>query len=118
MKKKLFIVLLVSIFVITITGCGKKQSTGNSELDDAINSGKYTIVDVRAFAEYETGHVKDAINIPYDSIDENVKLDKDNTIIVYCKSGVRSKKAADTLKRLGYKVIDLGAYDSVPLDKE
>ena len=117
--KKLFVGLLVGVLFVTITGCGsKKISTGNQELDDAINSGKYTIVDVRTTSEYNEGHVKEAINIPYDRIDENVKLDKNNTIIVYCKSGERSKKAAATLKDLGFKVIDLGAYESITLEKE
>ena len=45
-------------------------------------------------------------------------LDKDKTILVYCKSGVRSNKAYNTLKDLGYDVIDLGAYDNVTLEKE
>ena len=56
----------------------------------------------------------DAINIPVDNIVENAnKLDKNKTIIVYCKSGKRSASAYTTLKGLGFKVYDLGAYESI-----
>ena len=51
-------------------------------------------------------------------VDENTDLDKTKTIMVYCKSGVRSNKAYNTLKDLGYDVVDLGAYDKVELEKE
>jgi rhodanese-related sulfurtransferase len=117
--KKIICCLLVSVFLVLIVGCGTKETTSEkSELDKVIESGKYQIVDVRTSSEYNEGHVKGAINIPYDTIDSDTKLDKDKTIIVYCKSGVRSKKAATTLTELGYKVLDLGAYSSINLEKE
>ena len=75
-------------------------------------------MDVRTSEEYKEGHVKGAINIPYDEINENVELDKEKTILVYCKSGRRSKVAYDQLTSLGYEVYDLGAYDNITLDKE
>ena len=78
----------------------------------------YEIIDVRTSSEYATGHVKGAINIPYDEIDENTKLDKNKTILVYCKSGKRSSIAFETLKKLGFKVYDLGAYETIDIAKE
>ena len=106
--KKLLLILLSGLLLIT--GCEKQLS----ELDKIVEENNYTIVDVRTKEEYETGHIKDAINIPVDNIVENAnKLEKGKTIIVYCKSGKRSATAATTLKGLGFKVYDLGAYESI-----
>lgn len=122
MKNKWLIILLVCVCFITLTGCNSSKeettSISKSELETVMESGKYTIVDVRNKDEYGDGHVKGAINIPVDEIDDKVDLDKNNTIIVYCKSGVRSNKAAIALRELGYKVIDLGAYSNIKLEKE
>ncbi|MBR2828691.1 MAG: rhodanese-like domain-containing protein [Bacilli bacterium] len=75
------------------------------------------IVDVREKEEYLEGHIVDSINIPYDTIDKNVHLDKNKKIKVYCKSGKRSHIAYQILKELGYDVEDLGAYDNINMNK-
>ncbi|MCX4248220.1 MAG: rhodanese-like domain-containing protein [Bacilli bacterium] len=110
--KKIVIMLIVCILLV---GCGSRDK---STLDEVLKSGNYIILDVRTNEEYSAGHVKDALNIPYDEIDDEVNLDKNKVILVYCKSGVRSSKALSTLKNLGYDVINLGAYDSITLEKE
>lgn len=89
-----------------------------SELDTIISENNYIVLDVRTKEEYASGHVVDSLNIPVDEIDSNINIDKSKTILVYCRSGVRSKKAKDTLVSLGYKVYDMGAFSNVPLDKE
>ncbi len=69
------------------------------------------LVDVRTVEEFESGHVPNSINIPVDQIESIVDRvpDKENTILLYCRSGRRSATAAKELLRLGYKVIfDLG----------
>ena len=104
MKKILVIVLSILI----LGGCNKV----NNDLQSIIDENNYVIVDVRTKDEYNEGHLKDSINIPYDEIEENV-FDKSKTILVYCKSGARSKKAYNSLKKMGYKAYDLGAYDSI-----
>ena len=106
--KKVLLVLLLSF---VLCGCGK------SELDKIIEEDDYIIVDVRTEAEYNEGHVVGSINVPHDRI-ESGNFDKDKTVIVYCKSGGRSKIAYDTLTKLGYDVYDLGALDSINLPKE
>ena len=116
--KKIGIVCLVFIGLICLVGCTKEQTQEESKLDKVLKENNYIVVDVRTPEEYAEGHVKESINIPYDEIDENTNLDKNKTILVYCKSGVRSNKAYNTLKELGYDVIDLGAYDKVELEKE
>lgn len=63
-------------------------------------------------------HLADAINIPYDEIDNNIDLDKDKLILVYCMSDTRSSIAYTKLTELGYEVYDLGAYDKIDLPKE
>ena len=63
------------------------------------------ILDVRTQEEYDNGHIPNAICIPVETIDANVSTtlpSKDALILVYCRSGVRSKQAADTLAKLGY----------------
>ena len=81
-------------------------------------STKYIIVDVRTKDEYDEGHLVGAINIPYDEIDENVELDKEKLILVYCKSGNRSAVAYNMLINLGFNVYDMGAYIEIDLPKE
>ncbi len=106
MKK--IIVLILSIFLIT--GCGNKMN--KQDLQSIIDSNNYVIIDVRTQEEYNEGHLVDAVNIPYEEVGENV-FDKNKTILVYCKSGKRSKIAYDTLVKQGYQVYDLGAYESI-----
>ena len=105
--KKILVILLSGLLLLT--GCRKQMS----ELDKIVEENNYIIVDVRTESEFETGHVKDAINIPVETIDPSVNLDKNKTIIVYCRSGKRSANAASMLKQYGYKVYDLGAYESI-----
>lgn len=116
--------LAILFCVLTLLcGCGKsnnpdKTMTVQEQLESVIEEDNYIVVDVRTKEEYENAHVKGAINIPYDTIDENTDLDKAKTIIVYCQSGGRSAKAKETLKNLGFEVLDLGAFDTIYLEKE
>lgn len=119
--KKFLIIGLIFIFSFTLCGCGSEDNNTLSledKMNQVIENGNYIIVDVRTEDEYNEGHVVESINIPYDTIDENVDLDKSKTIMVYCRSGKRSGIAYNTLKELGYEVIDLGAYDTINLEKE
>lgn len=112
MKKNLIILALC----LTIVGCGSKQYS--NDIEKVMAENEYIVVDVRSAWEYNKGHVVNAINIPYETIDENTNLDKDKVIFVYCQSGGRSAIAFEMLKNLGYTVYDLGGYDSVNLPKE
>lgn len=65
----------------------------------------YIILDVREQEEYDQGHIPGAIVISYEEIAEKaeeVLTDKDQLILVYCRSGRRSKLAAEALVELGY----------------
>ena len=65
----------------------------------------YIILDTRTQEEYDKGHIPGAILIPYDEIlqkAESVLTDKNQLILVYCRSGRRSKLASEDLVKLGY----------------
>ena len=78
----------------------------------------YVILDVRTEQEYAAGHIPGAVVIPNESIgtEEIAQLeDKDQLILVYCRSGNRSKQASDKLARLGYtNVVEFGGINSWP----
>lgn len=67
--------------------------------------GDFVILDVRRQDEYESGHIPGAMNIPNETIEEEVEEilpNKDQIIYVYCRSGNRSKQASEKLVKLGY----------------
>jgi len=105
---------------LLLVGCSNnilvKNINGN-DADELINNNNAIIIDVRSRAEYESGHIKNSINIPIDTIDlnelEELVTSKDNNIIVYCASGGRSKNAAMTIANWGYvNVYDLGSINN------
>ena len=103
-------IIVLILFIFLISGCGNKMN--KQDLQSIIDSNNYVIIDVRTQEEYNEGHLVNAVNIPYEEVGENV-FDKSKTILVYCKSGRRSKIAYDTLVKQGYQVYDLGAYESI-----
>lgn len=108
-------ILVVLVLVVMLCGC--KSNSSNIDIEKIMKENEYVIVDVRTKEEYDEEHIKDAINISYDVIN-NSNLAKNKVIFVYCKSGNRSKMAYDTLTSLGYKAYDLGAISSIELPKE
>lgn len=102
-------------FLCSLLGC-TAQSAGYpslsvNEFEKALNNADVLRLDVRTADEYAEGHIADAINIDVQKSDfeskATVTLPKSKTIAVYCRSGRRSKTAADILTRNGYKVIEL-----------
>ena len=76
----------------------------------------YILLDVRTKGEYESGYIPGAINIPLSDIDEkNISFlpDKSQMILVYCRSGNRSREASDKLSKLGYSnVLEIGGINA------
>ena len=105
-------ILIILFSIVLLAGCGTKVKE-NNKIQEIKNANNYILVDVRTKEEYDEGHLKDALNIPYDIIDENVELDKSKTILVYCKSGKRASTAETTLKNLGYTVYNLGGFEQI-----
>ena len=116
-EKNFTVLLGLSLF-----GCSSKanyhQIDGQSALDMMNNETDYIIIDVRTESEYQQGHIKNAINIPNESIDESVSeilTDKDQLLLVYCRSGNRSKQASEKLAKLGYSnIYEFGGISDFP----
>ena len=116
--KKLIPILLSALM---FTGCA---ATNNSQtntyrqiaMDEAVDmmaqETGYIILDVRRPDEFAAGHIPGAINVPNETIGtaEIPELpDKDQLIMVYCRSGRRSKEAAEKLVKLGYtNIVEFG----------
>ena len=84
------------------------NQVNSDELLDFIDINNAVLVDVRTNDEYNSGYIENSINIDYfsDDFSENVeKLDKNTTIVLYCRSGKRSSKSANKLSKLGFKEI-------------
>ena len=94
---------------------GKKAEYKKITSDEAkkmMETQKVIVVDVRTLEEYNEGHIPNAISVPLETIENKaeVKLkNKDDLILVYCRSGRRSREAALKLIEKGYtNVIDFG----------
>ena len=78
----------------------------------------YILLDVRTAQEYSEKHIPGAINIANESIgSEDIPElpDKDPLILVYCRSGNRSKQASEKLVKLGYtNIVEIGGINSWP----
>ena len=108
MKKLTAIVLSL----LLLTGCGAapqaaayKQISQEEAAQQMEDGGDILILDVRRPDEFAAGHIVGAVNIPNETIgtEEIPQLpDKDQTILVYCRSGNRSKQASQKLADLGY----------------
>lgn len=109
---------ILIILILTLMLCGCDNTSSALDFNKIMQENEYVIIDVRTNAEYEESHIIDAINIPYDEINEMISLDKEKIIFVYCKSGKRSQVAYNSLTSLGYTVYDLGAFSEIDLPKE
>ena len=111
MKKWMFLILAA----VLLSGCGKHGETEQEavylnitaqEAKEIMDSQQgYVILDVREQDEYDAGHIPGAVLLSYTQIEEKAEEllpDKDQLILVYCRSGRRSKIAAEALVELGY----------------
>ena len=116
-------VLIILMAALILTGCGpsanKKTYRQVSPEEAAAMMEKetdYIILDVRTQEEYETAHIPGAICIPNETIgtDDIPELpDKDQLILVYCRSGNRSKQASEKLAKQGYaNIVEFGGINS------
>lgn len=124
MKQKWLLLLLL----LLLAGCSKTSDTKAGyqqismekamELMDTETG--YLILDVRTQEEYESAHIPGAICVPNESIGEEAPAelpDKGQLILVYCRSGNRSKQAAEKLVKLGYtNILEFGGIIDWPGD--
>ena len=124
---KRMIPLLLSLLLLT--GCGGDASDGSyqqitqEEAKEMMDTQEVIILDVREQDEYDSGHIPDAILLPVDTIDEETAAavipEKESTVLVYCRSGNRSKTASSTLAELGYtNIYEFGGINTWPYETE
>lgn len=132
-NKNVKLLLLSTLLIITtgsLIGCSnkeevKKENSQNEQSNTAYNnipgdeavklmedSEEILILDVRNGDEYASGHIKNAINIPSEDIENKlneIESYKDKTVLIYCKSGKRSENTAKMLQEKGFTKV----YNSV-----
>ena len=115
MKKSSFLFWGLTFLLVTACSSNEKQGFKSVAVQEFANiiadTTTVILVDVRTAEEYGSGHIENALNIDVkqDDFEKNAinMLPKDKTIAVYCRSGRRSKKAAEILSKNGYNVIEL-----------
>jgi len=121
---KRFVPFLLSFLLLA--GCAAPAQSETTyrqiSMDEAVammeEEKDYIILDVRTPEEFADQHIPDAINIPNETIgtEEIPELpDKEQLILVYCRSGNRSKQASDKLVGLGYtNIVEFGGINDWP----
>ena len=122
-KKIIFLIFILIFAVAIFAGCrnkNKNEPTDATQVNNSTyysitqeeakrimdNEENYIILDVREQSEYDEGHIKNAILLPYTEIETRAEKelpDKEQIILIYCRSGRRSKIAAQSLANAGYK---------------
>ena len=94
---------IVSLFVIMmmLTACGSRYQTIDSNKAIELIDNGAIIIDVRTQEEFNESHIAGAINIPLDEID-TIEYDMNDTLIIYCATGMRSVEAIKQLIDMGY----------------
>ena len=110
----------ILLSALLFTGCASSNNQTNTYrqigMDEAVTmmeqESGYIILDVRTHEEFAEKHIPNAINVPNEMIgtdDISALPDKDQLIMVYCRSGRRSKEAAEKLVKLGYtNIVEFG----------
>ena len=104
----LLLILQIAAAVMLLSGCGSASYTQISQ-DEAMKMMQEQtdclIVDVRRPDEFAEGHIAGAVNVPNETIEDEAPEalpDKEQTLLVYCRSGNRSKEASQKLADMGY----------------
>ena len=128
-KRIISLYLCTLLYLLLLSGCSQSETitetnymqiTAKEAKNIMDNETDYIILDVRTEEEFSEGHIDGAILIPdYEIADkaEKILTDKDQLILVYCRSGRRSKLAADSLVTMGYTNIkEFGGIKDWPYD--
>ena len=124
---------LFLLLLLLLTGCGGTTSDASSESSyqqisqeeakEMMDTQDVIILDVREQDEYDSGHIPGAVLLPVGTIDEETAAEvipeKDSTVLVYCRSGNRSKTASSALAELGYtNIYEFGGINTWPYETE
>ena len=99
------------------------ESLTQEEAKEMMDTQEVIILDVREQDEYDSGHIPGAVLLPVGTIDEDTAAEvipeKDSTVLVYCRSGNRSKTASSKLADLGYtNIYEFGGINTWPYETE
>lgn len=119
----------VMLSLLLLTGCGGGENEASyrqisqEEAKEMMDTQEVIILDVREQDEYDSGHIPDAVLLPVGTIDEDTAAavipEKDSTVLVYCRSGNRSKTASAALAELGYtEIYEFGGIKTWPYETE
>ena len=120
--------LFFSLLVL-FTGCGGStadnsyQQITQEEAKEMMDTQEVIVLDVREQNEYDSGHIPGAVLLPVGTIDEDTAAavipEQDSTVLVYCRSGNRSKTASSALAELGYtNIYEFGGINTWPYETE
>ena len=116
-------IILLTAAILLLSGCGDEgvrsgyRQITQEEAAEIINAQKdFLLLDVRTQAEFEGGHIPGAICIPNETIGTEAPPqlpDKAQMLLIYCRSGNRSKQAAEKLAKLGYSnILEFGGINT------
>ena len=123
------IAILLSSLLLLLTGCGGNISDSSYEqitqeaAKEMMDTQEVIVLDVREQDEYDSSHIPRAVLLPVGTIDEDTAAEvipeKDSTVLVYCRSGNRSKTASSTLAELGdTNIYEVGGITTWPYETE
>ena len=125
--KRIF-ALLFALCLLVLAGCRQQadaayRQISQEEAKEMMDAGDAVVLDVREQSEYDEGHIPGAVLLPVGSIDGDTAAavipEKSTTVLVYCRSGNRSKTAAAALAELGYTdVCEFGGINTWPYEIE
>ncbi|AOT07336.1 rhodanese-like domain-containing protein [Pseudoalteromonas luteoviolacea] len=102
--------IVLSLFLSAVVNANLQRVKAGELLVNQMSDAPYTIIDVRTVEEYSGGHIKGAINIPYDQIEaQSFLLNelKNKTLVVYCRSGRRANIFENELTKRGFTLLHL-----------
>ena len=134
MKRKNFAAwVLLLLLTVSLAGCGSmeedaettsyQQITAEEAKSMMVEQPDAVILDVRGQDEYDAGHIPGAVLLPVGTINEETAAsaipEKDAVVLVYCRSGNRSKTASQALVDLGYtQIYEFGGIKDWPYEVE
>ena len=99
------LIMAAAFLLIACGGPGYKQISQDEAMKIMEEESGFLIVDVRRPDEFAEGHIEGAINVPNEGITDKMPEelpDKDQLLLIYCRTGRRSKEASEKLAKIGY----------------
>ena len=122
------VIMLIAVLLV-LSGCGGKETErsyrqiSQEEAKKMMDTREVLILDVRELDEFDAGHIPGAVLLPVGTITGETAAavipEKDSVVLVYCRSGNRSKTASAALAELGYTgIYEFGGINTWPYEVE